>query len=125
MVAPMAVRYWCVPLRALTKFSSACSPVLRSLLREQSRLNANSQMMPVMLYLRGISTRGLKHVLDFVYKGSISLPREELNDFLAVGESLQIPMLERPKLIATKRKSVPNNKKKRKRQTAHTEGELD
>ena len=102
-------------IRAHKLILSACSPVLRSLLREQSRLNASSQMMPVMLYLRGISTRGLKHVLDFVYRGSISLPQEELNDFLAVGESLQIPMLERPKMIPTKRKSVPNTKKKRKR----------
>ena len=62
----------------------------RSLLKEQSRLNANSKIMPVMLYLRGISARGLNHVLDFVYKGSINLPQEELNDFLAVGESLQV-----------------------------------
>ena len=61
----------------------------RSLLKEQSRLNENSKMMPVMLYLRGISAKGLSHVLDFVYKGSINLPQEELNDFLAVGESLQ------------------------------------
>ena len=63
--------------------------LFRSLLKEQSKLNANSKMMPVMLYLRGISARGLKHVLDFVYRGSINLPQEELNDFLAVGESLQ------------------------------------
>ena len=65
----------------------------RSLLKEQSRLNANSKIMPVMLYLRGISARGLNHVLDFVYKGSINLPQEELNDFLAVGESLQVRIL--------------------------------
>ena len=50
-------------------------------------------MMPVMLYLRGISARGLNHVLDFIYKGSINLAQEELNDFLAVGESLQVGIL--------------------------------
>ena len=61
--------------------------------------------MPVMLYLRGISVKGLKHVMDFVYKGSISLPQEDLNDFLAVGESLQIPLLERSKPISAKRKT--------------------
>ena len=50
-------------------------------------------MMPVMLYLRGISARGLNHVLDFIYKGSINLAQEELDDFLAVGESLQVRIL--------------------------------
>ena len=57
------------------------------------RLNANSRMMPVMLYLRGISAKGLGHVLDFVYKGSISLAQDELVDFLAVAASLQGPIL--------------------------------
>ena len=101
--------------RAHKLILSACSPVLRSLLKEQSKLNANSHMMPVMLYLRGISTRGLKHVLDFVYNGSISLPQEELNDFLAVGESLQIPLMQRSKVLSTKRSTVPNIKKRKKR----------
>ena len=86
-------------LRYVANYSYDCAIILslrikclffRSLLKEQSRLNANSKMMPVMLYLRGISARGLNHVLDFVYKGSINLPQEELNDFLAVGESLQV-----------------------------------
>ena len=68
-------------------------PFFRSLLKEQARLTSNSKMMPVMLYLRGISARGLNHVLDFIYKGSINLAQEELNDFLAVGESLQVRIL--------------------------------
>ena len=94
---------------------SASSPVLRSLLKEQSRLNASSKMMPVMLYLRGITPKGLRHVLDFVYKGSISLPQEELNDFLAVGESLEIPLLERANPSPSKRSPASGNGKKRKR----------
>ena len=80
-------------LRAHKLILSACSPVLRSLLKEQARLTLNSKMMPVMLYLRGISAKGLNHVLDFIYKGSINLAQEELNDFLAVGESLQVRIL--------------------------------
>jgi len=102
-------------LRAHKLILSACSPVLRSLLKEQSRLNENSKTMPVMLYLRGISAKGLSHVLDFVYKGSINLPQEELNDFLAVGESLQIPLMERPKPGPAKRAPVSNNGEKSKR----------
>lgn len=92
---------------------SACSPVLRSLLKKQSMLNTHSQVMPVMLYLRGISERGLKHVLEFVYKGSICLAQEDLDDFLAVGESLQIPLIERP--VPAKRRVIPVKAKNTKR----------
>ena len=92
--------------------------LFRSLLKEQARLTSNSKMMPVMLYLRGISAKGLNHVLDFIYKGSINLAQEELNDFLAVGESLQIPLMERPTPSPAKRappapKSVEKNKRAR------------
>ena len=105
-------------LRAHKLIISACSPVLRTLLKEQARLTSNSKMMPVMLYLRGISARGLGHVLDFIYKGTINLAQEELNDFLAVGESLQIPLIERPKPGPAKRappapKSVEKSKRAR------------
>ena len=97
-------------LRAHKLIISACSPVLRTLLKEQARLTSNSKMMPVMLYLRGISARGLGHVLDFIYKGTINLAQEELNDFLAVGESLQIPLIERPKPGPAKRAPPPATK---------------
>ena len=100
-------------LKAHKIILSACSPVLRSLLKKQSMLNNHSQVMPVMLYLRGISERGLKHVLEFVYKGSIRLAEEDLDDFLSVGESLQIPLIERP--VPAKTKIIPVKAKKRKR----------
>jgi len=79
-------------LRAHKVILSACSPVLRSLLTKQSDLSPYSPFMPIMLYLRGISARDLNHVLEFIYKGSVSLAQDELNDFLAVAESLQIPL---------------------------------
>ena len=91
-------------LKAHKVILSASSPVLRSLLKKQSMLNTQSPGMPVMLYLRGISARGLGHVLKFVYKGSVSLARDDLNDFLAVCESLQVPLTERPKPRAPKAK---------------------
>ena len=75
---------------------SACSPVLRALLTKQSALVPNSASMAVMLYLQGISAPDLKHVLEFIYKGSVSLAQHELNDFLAVAKSLQIPLDEEP-----------------------------
>ena len=101
-------------LKAHKIILSACSPVLRSLLKKQSMLNVHSQVMPVMLYLRGISAKGLQHILEFVYRGSISLAHEDLNDFLAVSESLQIPLLEKTKLDSGKRKVITNAAEKSK-----------
>ena len=97
-------------LRAHKVILSACSPVLRTLLTKQSALSPYSPFMPIMLYLRGISARDLNHVLEFIYKGSVSLAQDELNDFLAVAESLQIPLGEEPpetKPVPTKRFAPP------------------
>ena len=71
---------------------SACSPVLRDLLIKQSALSPHSPFMPIMLYLRGISAKDLGHVLEFIYRGSVNLHQQELDDFLAVAKSLQIPL---------------------------------
>ena len=62
--------------------------------------------------LRGISARDLNHVLELIYKGSVSLAQDELNDFLAVAESLQIPLGEEAgepetKPVPTKRFAPP------------------
>jgi len=102
-------------LRAHKVILSAASPVLRLLLREQYRLSGSSQMMPLMLYLRGISAKGLSHVLDFVYNGSISLAGEDLEDFLAVSESLQISFVERSSHGPRKRALASSHIKKEKR----------
>ena len=48
--------------------------------------------MPVMLYLRGFSAKDLAHVLEFIYKGNVNLHQHELDNFLAVAKSLQIPL---------------------------------
>ena len=45
-----------------------------------------------MLYLQSISARHLGLILEFIYRGRVSLPQEELNDFLGVAKSLQIPL---------------------------------
>ena len=99
-------------LRAHKVILSACSPVLRTLLTKQQALTPYSPFMPIMLYLRGISARDLNHVLEFIYKGSVSLAQDELNDFLAVAESLQIPLGEEAgepetKPVPTKRFAPP------------------
>ena len=79
-------------LRAHRVVLSACSPVLRNLLAKQSALASHSPVMPVMLYLRGFSAKDLSHVLEFIYRGNVNLHQYELDDFLAVARSLQIPL---------------------------------
>ena len=68
---------------------AAASPILRALLEKQSALAPHS---PVMLYLQSISARHLGLILEFIYRGRVSLPQDELNDFLGVAKSLQIPL---------------------------------
>ena len=78
-------------LRAHKVILSAASPVLRSLLERQSALMP-LHSSPVMIYLQMISARHLGLILEFIYRGRVSLPQEELNDFLGVAKSLQIPL---------------------------------
>merc|ERR1712045_621562 len=91
-------------LRAHKVILSACSPVLRDLLTKQSTLSPHSLFMPVMLYLKGISAKDLAHVLEFIYRGSVNLYQYELDDFLAVAKSLQIPLDEEESNQKTKTK---------------------
>ena len=79
-------------LRAHKVILSAASPVLRSLLERQSALAVPLHSPSVMLYLQSISARHLGLILEFIYRGRVSLPQEELNDFLGVAKSLQIPL---------------------------------
>ena len=36
--------------------------------------------------------RHLGHILEFIYRGRVSLPQDDLNDFLGVAKSLEIPL---------------------------------
>ena len=100
-------------LRAHKVILSASSPILRDLLIKQSALTPHSMFMPVMLYLKDISAKDLSNVLEFIYKGSVKLEQHELDDFLAVAKSLQIPLdqeenYQRAHLIPTKRSAMPS-----------------
>ena len=43
-----------------------------------------------LIYIRGISTRAIKNILDFIYNGEINLDHNEVDHFLEVAEILQI-----------------------------------
>ena len=49
-----------------------------------------SNQTNMLIYLKGIASVQLKHLLDFIYNGEASLGKEELKDFLETGEELQV-----------------------------------
>ena len=62
---------------------AACSPKLRSILRN------NSHQHPL-LYLRGIKYTDLQSLITFMYHGEVNIAQEELDSFLSVAEELKI-----------------------------------
>ena len=43
-----------------------------------------------LLYLKGVKYQELLLVLNFMYQGTVNLPQEELNIFLAVAKNLRV-----------------------------------
>ena len=52
-------------------------------------LVGNKHMKPL-LYMRGISFKDMLSVVDFIYHGQVNIDQEDLNDFLALAEDLQL-----------------------------------
>jgi len=70
-------------LQAHKVILSACSPFFRTVLRR------NPHQHPL-LYLKGVKSKELMSVLNFMYCGEVNVAQEELNSFLAVSEDLQV-----------------------------------
>ena len=62
---------------------SACSSFFRKVLKTNPHQNP-------LLYLKGIHSRELIGVLNFMYHGSVNISQEELNAFLSVAEDLNV-----------------------------------
>merc|ERR1719342_1218429 len=62
---------------------SACSPFFKNILRKYP------QQYPL-LYIGGVDSRNLEKLLDFMYKGSVKVVHEDLEDFLASAQTLKI-----------------------------------
>ena len=62
---------------------SACSPWFRSAFKR------NPHQHPL-FYLKGVKHSQMMSLLDFMYNGEVSVPQEDLNNFLVVAEELQI-----------------------------------
>lgn len=80
---------------------AACSPAFRDMIRwqlqeveqEGKRPNFPPRESPhhhPVLYLRGVRKGDVAALLDFMYHGEASLPEDDLEDFLATAEDLQV-----------------------------------
>ena len=69
---------------------AASSSLFSTLLKE------NKHTHPL-LYMRGIQTRQLNAVVDFIYYGEVNILQEDLDDFLNLAEELQLKGLNNPK----------------------------
>lgn len=102
-------------LKAHKLVLSACSPFLKELFAE------NPCKHPIVI-LRDFEFSDLKAIIDFVYKGELSVPRERLISALKVAEELQIrglrssePNRERYEKLYNKVCGKVSGRKKRKR----------
>ena len=48
----------------------------------------------MLVYLKGISSGHLEQVIEFIYKGEVSIAQEEIKNFIETGKDLQIKGLE-------------------------------
>ena len=62
---------------------TASSPIFRSLLKK------NKHSHP-MIYMKGLKTKDLVAILDFIYNGEANIHQEDLDEFLALAEELQL-----------------------------------
>ena len=62
---------------------SACSPFFKKLLK------THSHPQPL-IYMKGIKSRSLTAIIDFLYLGEANVVQEELDNFLALAEELQL-----------------------------------
>jgi len=79
-----------VELPAHKLILSACSAVLKHLLRRKSGSGDRGGCSSHVLYLRGVQSQDLEYILNFMYNGEVSLAQDQLNSFLSVAEDLQI-----------------------------------
>ncbi|KAK7866782.1 hypothetical protein R5R35_008764 [Gryllus longicercus] len=62
---------------------AACSPYFEMLFSQESEKN------PIVV-LKDMKFQELKHLIDFVYRGQVKLPKDQLDAFVSAAESLQI-----------------------------------
>ena len=62
---------------------SSCSSIFKQLIKSSNHPH------PV-LFLRGVKSKALEYVLDFIYSGHVEIFQDHLNDFLELGQDLKL-----------------------------------
>ena len=73
-------------IKANINILSACSPVLKDILKEDKNSNQ-------IMYLRGIQFSEMESIIQFIYLGEATFYKERMDEFLSVAKSLQIKEL--------------------------------
>ena len=87
---------------------SACSPFMRTVLQR------NKHPHP-MIYMRGLTTKDLEAILDFIYHREANIFQEDLDTFLALAEEIQLKGLPPTKENAAKEPIVKHRATKTQR----------
>ncbi len=78
-------------VRAHRVVLSSCSPLFRRILARQAEAaGALAALAHPVIFLRGVSAGDLERVLDFMYRGEVSVAHDDLDSFLAAAEELQV-----------------------------------
>ena len=102
-----------IEIQAHKNILSGSSPVFKNI------LHMNSCREKPVIYLRGIKSREMKSIINFIYLGQVIIPQSSMSDFLAVANDLEIEHLNNV-LRKTQTQHVERNEKKR-----VTEGEKE
>ena len=73
-------------LRAHKVILSACSKFFKNILTKESMCAHPNPL----IYLKGISAKELRYILDFMYHGEVNVAKYELDKFLEVADTLKI-----------------------------------
>ena len=76
-----------IEIKAHKNILSGSSPVFKNILHMKSCTEK-----PV-IYLRGINSREMKSIINFIYLGQVIIPQSSMSDFLAVANDLEIEHL--------------------------------
>lgn len=71
-------------LQAHKVILAACSGFFRNILKR------SGSHQNLLLYLKGVSSRDMTSVLNFMYHGEVSVAQDDLNNFLQVAEDLRV-----------------------------------
>ena len=95
-----------IEIQAHKNILSGSSPVFKNI------LHMNSCREKPVIYLRGIKSREMESIINFIYLGQVIIPQSSMSDFLAVANDLEIEHLNNV-MRKTQTQHVERNEKKR------------